>query len=282
MVLHLTCPYTSQQNRRAERVLHTLNDSLHTMLLHAGALLSFWPDALATATYLLNHRSCCTHNDLTPYQLLLDVPPDYSHLRVFGCRCYPNTTATTLHKLATHSLPCIFIGYLADSKGYRCYDPESRRVLTSRHVHFDESCFPFRLLSSPRPASHAVPTMPTDTVLVPMSTCANRRAVLPQRAPVPPVPTTGDAPVINVPVTIGPAPSSSVAAPGDVFGTPSPSPIPNPPQAPRLHPPPHPMVTRSRTGTLWPNLRYACAATTSVPSSVSVCDVPLLSKDGQS
>jgi hypothetical protein len=134
MVLHLTCPYTSQQNRRAERVLHTLNDSLHTMLLHAGALLSFWPDALATATYLLNHRSCCTHNDLTPYQLLLGVPPDYSHLRVFGCHCYPNTTATTLHKLATHSLPCIFVGYLADSKGYRCYDPESRRVLTSRHV----------------------------------------------------------------------------------------------------------------------------------------------------
>jgi hypothetical protein len=130
-----------------------------------------------------------------------------------------------------------------------------------------------------------VPTVPTDTVLVPVSTCANRRAVPPQRAPVPPVPTAGDAPIINTPVTVGPAPSSLVVAPGDVSGTPLPSPVPNPPQAPRLHPPPHPMVTRSCTGTLWPNLRYACAATTSVPevpSSVSVCDIPPLSNDGQS
>jgi hypothetical protein len=101
MVLRLTCPYTSQQNGRADHVLRTLNDSLRTMLLHVDALLSFWPDTLATVTYLLNHRPCRTHNDLTSYQLLLGVPPDYSHLHVFGCRCYPNTTTTTPHKLAT-------------------------------------------------------------------------------------------------------------------------------------------------------------------------------------
>jgi hypothetical protein len=34
--LCLTCPYTLQQNGRAERTLCTLNDSLHTMLLHAS------------------------------------------------------------------------------------------------------------------------------------------------------------------------------------------------------------------------------------------------------
>jgi hypothetical protein len=71
------------------------------MLLHVDTLLSFWPDTLATVTYLLNHRPCRTHNDLTSYQQLLGVPPDYSHLHVFGCRCYPNTTTTTPHKLAT-------------------------------------------------------------------------------------------------------------------------------------------------------------------------------------
>jgi hypothetical protein len=136
------------------------------MLLHDGAPLSFWPDVLATATYLLNRWSCRTCNDLTPYQLLLSVPPDYSYLRVFGCRCYPNTITTALHKLSTDSLPCIFLGYPADTKGYRCYDPESRRVLTSRHVHFDESYFPFRLLNSPRSASNAVPAVPTNTILV--------------------------------------------------------------------------------------------------------------------
>jgi transposase InsO family protein len=41
MVLRLTCPYTSQQNGRAERILRTLNNSLRTMLLHTGAPTSF-------------------------------------------------------------------------------------------------------------------------------------------------------------------------------------------------------------------------------------------------
>jgi hypothetical protein len=283
MVLRLTCPYTSQQNGRAERVLRTLNDSLHTMLLHANAPLSFWPDALVTATYLLNRRPCHTRNNLTPYQLLLGVPPDYSHLRVFGCRCYPNTAATAPHKLVTRSQPCIFLGYPADTKGYRCYNPECRRVLTSRHVHFDESCFPFRLLNSPHPASHVVPTVPNDTILVPISTRITRWPAPPQRAPAPPTPstgpTTGDPPVTNVLDVVGPAHPSPVATPGDLSGTPSLSPIPDPPPDPRLHPPPHPMVTRSRTGTLRPNLRYACVATTSVPAVPSSVHAALWDPD---
>jgi len=45
-VLRLTCPYTSQQNGRAERILRTLNDCVRTLLLHAAMPLRFWPDAL--------------------------------------------------------------------------------------------------------------------------------------------------------------------------------------------------------------------------------------------
>jgi transposase InsO family protein len=36
IALCLTCPHTSQQNGRAERLLRTLNDSVCTMLLHAA------------------------------------------------------------------------------------------------------------------------------------------------------------------------------------------------------------------------------------------------------
>lgn len=110
-VLRLTCPYTSQQNGRAERILRTLNDSTRTMLIHAGIPLSFWPDALSTATYLLNRRPCTTRSNATPFLLLFGTEPDYQHLRVFGCQCFPNTIATTPHKLAPRSVPCVFLGY---------------------------------------------------------------------------------------------------------------------------------------------------------------------------
>nr|XP_020168460.1 uncharacterized protein LOC109753949 [Aegilops tauschii subsp. strangulata] len=49
----LTCPYTSQQNGRAERILRTLNDCVRTLLFHSNMPPRFWPDALATATLLV-------------------------------------------------------------------------------------------------------------------------------------------------------------------------------------------------------------------------------------
>jgi len=40
-VLRLTCPYMSQQNGHAERILRTLNDITRTILIHAGVPLPF-------------------------------------------------------------------------------------------------------------------------------------------------------------------------------------------------------------------------------------------------
>ena len=74
------------------------------MLLHAAMPPTFWPDALQTASYLLNHRPCTPRSHATPYFLLFGQEPDYEHLSVFGCRCFPNTTATAPNKLAPRSL----------------------------------------------------------------------------------------------------------------------------------------------------------------------------------
>jgi histone deacetylase 1/2 len=62
---------------------------------------------------------------------------------VFGCKCYPNTSATAPHKLAPRSVLCVFLGYSLDHKGYRCLDISTNRVIIARHVIFDESSFPF-------------------------------------------------------------------------------------------------------------------------------------------
>lgn len=147
--LRLSCPYTSQQNGKAERILRTVNDCLRTMLIHSAAPLAFWAEALATATYLINRRPCRATGSATPYALLFGVPPSYDELRVFGCRCFPNTIATSSHKLAARSIPCVFIGYPADHRGYRCYNIETRRVITLRHVIFNETIFPFRDNNTP-------------------------------------------------------------------------------------------------------------------------------------
>jgi hypothetical protein len=82
-----------------------------------------------------------------PHLALFGSAPSYEHLRVFGCTCYPNTTATVPHKLSPCSTWCVFLGYSTDHKGYRCLDLLTNHLIVSRHVVFDEDSFP--LAASP-------------------------------------------------------------------------------------------------------------------------------------
>lgn len=97
---HLSCPYTSSQNSKAEQAIRTTNDIICTILLQAHMPPAYWVEALHTATYLLNWRPFKSIQSYTTYQILFNKPPEYSHLKVFGCLCYPNLLSTTPHKLA--------------------------------------------------------------------------------------------------------------------------------------------------------------------------------------
>jgi histone deacetylase 1/2 len=104
VAFRLSCPHTSQQNGKAERILRTLNDCVRTLLIHSAAPLEFWAEALATATHLINRRPCRAMGTTTPFELLFGVPPDYGDLCVFRCLCYPNLTATAPHTLSPRCL----------------------------------------------------------------------------------------------------------------------------------------------------------------------------------
>jgi hypothetical protein len=84
-------PYTSQHNGKAERVLHTINYCLRTLLLHSAAPPSFWVEAINTAMFPINHRLCCTTGTVTLHDLLLGTPSRYDELRV--CRCLNLSTS---------------------------------------------------------------------------------------------------------------------------------------------------------------------------------------------
>lgn len=126
ILFRFSCPYTSQQNGKAERAIRTTNDVVRTLLFQASLPSSFWAEALHTATYLINIRPTNSSNLTTPFFLLHGHHPRYHDLRVFGCLCYPNTSSTTPHKLAPRATRCLFLGYPSRHRGYRCLDLESR------------------------------------------------------------------------------------------------------------------------------------------------------------
>lgn len=125
---------------------------MRTLLFQASMPPAYWAESLRTGTHLFNLHPTKTLQNCTPHQALLGTPPTYDHLRVFGCRCYPNLFATMPNKLAPRSMECVLLGFPDNHKGYRCLDLSFNRVIISHHVVFDEQQFPFSR-DSPAPLS---------------------------------------------------------------------------------------------------------------------------------
>ncbi|KAJ9546910.1 LOW QUALITY PROTEIN: hypothetical protein OSB04_019453 [Centaurea solstitialis] len=101
---------------------------------------------------LSTSSTCFSPLPFSTKHLLFGFSPIYSHLRVFGCLCYPNTSPTTPHKLAPRSSACVYLGPSTDHRGYHCLVLIMQKVIISRHVVFDETHFPFPDFQ-PRPTS---------------------------------------------------------------------------------------------------------------------------------
>jgi hypothetical protein len=302
MLLRMSCPYTSPQNGKAERMIRTTNDTIQTLLLQAHLPPRFWVEALHTSTYLLNCLPSTACPAPTPHQALFGTPPRYDHLRVFGCACYPNTAATAPHKLAPRSTLCVFLGYSPDHKGYRCFDLSSRHVLISRHVVFDESVFSYSTTTPPSsdPDPDLFTPFPTDTVveppILPLLAGTHSPHVGPTSGPVPcpglVVSPTAVSPLHGALSPIAPRPSGGggtalhaeplVPTPPARFAQPMrvyqrrPPPGFEPPPPPSLPPPPSPPVAQSPPGTPTPPLRPPAARV-----ETPVYHPPLLHRDSR-
>ncbi|WZZ27561.1 hypothetical protein YC2023_010962 [Brassica napus] len=138
-ILHQTsCPYTPQQNGVAERKNRHLMETARSLMFQANVPKRFWSDAVATACYLINRTPTKILEDQAPFEVLNKHKPSVEHLRVFGCLCYVLIPGQMRSKLEARSTKAVFIGYSTTQKGYKCYDPEGRRVLVSRDVKFVE------------------------------------------------------------------------------------------------------------------------------------------------
>ena len=59
-------------------------------------------------------------------------------MRVFGCVAYAHIPDKLRKKLDSKGEKCIFLGYCEDSKGYRLYNPSTKKFVISRDVQFIE------------------------------------------------------------------------------------------------------------------------------------------------
>ena len=97
---------------------------------------------MKSATYLINRTPSQVIDFQTPQQKLqslLSVP----HLpnlepRVFRCTVYVHIPKILRNKLNPCAKRCVFVGYSEFEKGYRCYDPQTRKLHVTLDASFQE------------------------------------------------------------------------------------------------------------------------------------------------
>ncbi|XP_073811912.1 uncharacterized protein [Musca autumnalis] len=135
--VQFTTPYSPQQNGKAERKNRTLVEMGRCLLIDADLPKSFWGEAVSTANYIQN-RVLTRATKTTPYELWYGKKPDISNLHIFGSKCFVHIPSEKRQKLDSTANKMIFLGYDANSKGYRCYDASKNKVVVSRDVRFTE------------------------------------------------------------------------------------------------------------------------------------------------
>lgn len=83
-----TYPYILEENRVIEYRHRRIIERGLALLLIAHVILSYWPYAISTTTYLMNRVPTKVFFGLSPFEVLFDKSSFYRSLKTFGCQCF--------------------------------------------------------------------------------------------------------------------------------------------------------------------------------------------------
>ncbi|GJS85635.1 retrovirus-related pol polyprotein from transposon TNT 1-94 [Tanacetum coccineum] len=86
----------------------------------------------------INRSIVHTWYNKTPYELIREQKPNIQYFHVFVSLCYPTNDCDDLGKMKLKADIGIFIGYSESSRGFYIYNRQTKKIMETIHVKFDE------------------------------------------------------------------------------------------------------------------------------------------------
>ncbi|KAI9176928.1 hypothetical protein LWI28_008828 [Acer negundo] len=94
-------------------------------------------EALMYASHIVNRLPASALDGKTPKEVWSGQPvSDYDRLHIFGCPAYFHVNESKMDPRANKA---VFVGFSEGVKGFRLWNSESKKIILSRDVTFDES-----------------------------------------------------------------------------------------------------------------------------------------------
>ncbi|CAI7902425.1 unnamed protein product [Closterium sp. NIES-54] len=144
-----------------------------TSMIHADAPDFLWPFAVRYAAHQLNLWRRVSLPETSPTLRWKGKDGDATVFWVRGSCAFVRDPSAD--KLSDRAIPCVFLGFVPDARGWQFYHPTSRRVLPSQDVTFDKCVpfyrlFPYRSAPLPPPPLFLAPGPPLVDPLPPQGT----------------------------------------------------------------------------------------------------------------
>ena len=128
----------------AERKNKHLLEVARALLFTTNVPKYFWGEAVLMATHLINCMLSKVLGFKSPLHVLQNFFPNSKitsslPLKIFGCTVFIRNTNTSRGKLDPRAKKCVFVGFAPTKKGYKCYDPISKKLFVTMDVSFFEN-----------------------------------------------------------------------------------------------------------------------------------------------
>jgi Reverse transcriptase (RNA-dependent DNA polymerase)/Integrase core domain/GAG-pre-integrase domain len=167
-----SAPYTPQQNGMVERYWRTAAESARAMLIESRLGDEYWCLAFRHVVYIRNRlHAAALPRGVTPYFRLNGQHANIKFMRVWGSPIHVYTERRFRDsKFSPSAKAGILVGYDEASHCSLVYMPDERKIVSSIHVHVDESSVRARTVVTLTPGTTTAITAPSNTIIPPAAT----------------------------------------------------------------------------------------------------------------